>query len=228
MSNDIEELFEDFLDGLEDLPKAEARALLYEFGVEVESIEFLNGTVWVFSYDGARYVADVNDDTDEVSVSSLESWLDAAIVYAEDYVEFDEGLSDFWTDPGDPPTLYHATDEENVDDILQEGLGPASKTRGLVNRWVEAAVYTSLDPERIDVYGNQIFAIDTAGMKRDGLHHQLSMEPGIVDYEQMQAIARAVGAGEDYDIDMPDSSEDYETVVVFGHIPAKYLTLLED
>jgi len=226
MSDETEELLDEFLDGMETLPVSEALELLDEFGVEVERVDFLNGPVWVFSHEGERYVADVNEELDEVYVSSLESWLYNALAHSEDYVEFDEGLSDFWTAPGDPPTLYHATDEEHVDDILQDGLMPASETRGSANRWVGAAVYASMDPDRIGAYGDIFFAIDTAGMKRDGLHYPLAMEPGIVDYEQMQAIAYAVGA-EDYDIDMPDSSEDYETVVVFGPIPAKYLSLLD-
>ena len=221
--SDPEELLEDFLEGYEDLPQEEALELLDGVGVDVETIEFLNGPVWVFSYDGERYVADIDDDM--VSVSSLVNWLDNALQHSDDYVEFDEGLSTFWTDPGDPPVLYHATDEENVESILREGLYPEAETRGPANKWVGAAVYTSMDSERIHIYGDHMFAIDTAGMKRDGLHYRLAMEPGIVDYEQMQAIAHAVGEDE-YPIDAPDDVEDYETIVIFGHIPPEYLSLV--
>jgi hypothetical protein len=50
----------------------------------------------------------------------------------------------FWARPYE---LYHATPDENVESIQAEGIGAMNKTRGITNRSVGQAVFTSADPE---------------------------------------------------------------------------------
>jgi hypothetical protein len=223
---ELEYMFEEFLQG-DMLTRAELQATFTHFGITPERVEFSQGpVVLVFEYEGRRYVVDLDENTDEIwGASTVDSWLDNVLMDAGDYVEYDDGLGTFWTGAGSPPPVYHATDEDNVESILAHGLKPESQTRGLANRWVGVAVYASFDPYRIDAYGDTVLVIDTAAMKRDGVHPALDIEPSVREYEESTAIAYAVGA-EDYPIDMADESEDYETVVMFGHIPPQYIRVL--
>lgn len=228
MPTDPEELeyqLEEFLQG-DILTRAEVKALFAHFNIPTERVEFPQGpVVWVFEHDEGRYVIDLDENSDELWASTMDSWLDGALDSAGDYVEYDDGLATFWDGSGNPPLVYHATDEDNVESILAHGLNPDSRTRGSANRWVGAAVYTSFDPYRISAYGDTVLVIDTAAMKRDGVHPRLDIEPSIRDYEEMTSVAYAVGA-EDYPIDMADDSEDYDTLVMFGWIPPQYIRVL--
>ena len=225
---DLEYMFEEFLQG-DMLTRAELQEVFTHFGIAAERVEFPQGpVVLVFEHAGERYVIDLDEDTDEIwGASTVESWLDGVLDHAGDYVEYDDGLGTFWEDSGDGPKLYHATDADNVESILASGLATASETRGLANRWVGAAVYTSFDPYRIDAYGDTVLEIDTNAMRRDGVHPPLDIEPSVREYEEATSVAYAVGA-EDYLIDMADDSEDYDTVVIFGAIPPQYIRVLLD
>lgn len=235
MTIDPEELeyaFEEFLQG-DLLTRAELKECFTHFGISPERVKFPMGpVVWVFEHEGERYVTDVNEslpeDADDIwGASTVESWLEGVLDSADNYVEYDDGLGTFWEGSGDGPKLYHATNEDNVESILASGLAMESKTRGLANRWVGAAVYTSFDPYRIDAYGGVVLEIDTGAMRRDGVHPPLAVEPSVREYEEAIAVAHAVGA-EDYSPDMADDSEDYETVVIFGAIPPQYIRVLPE
>jgi hypothetical protein len=133
----------------------------------------------------------------------------------------DKFHDDFW---GSPAILYHGTTALSA--VLKQGLGPMSKTRGLSNRWVGAAVFTSLSDEAAASYrygpDGGLLAIDTRAMKRDGVQPRVAQEPEVLEQELMSAIAWRLGI-EDYAIEYGDSGIDPDTVIVYGKIPAKYL-----
>lgn len=131
---------------------------------------------------------------------------------------------DFWESPA---PLYHATPEENVESIREEGLGERSRTRGLSNRGVGAAVYTSTAIEDLEEgsYGDAIFVIDTEAMKRDGYTPRVDVEPDVAESEWREALAHKLG-DDMYSWEI-EGGMSPNTIVVFGHIPPKYLELVE-
>lgn len=166
-----------------------------------------------------------NGTDEHGSIESKENWLDR--IDPEDYFteKADEFNKDFWYGPC---PLYHATTEDHVDDILEHGLECRDETRGLSNRGVGSAVFTTSSFEETErgSYGDYVFKIDTKAMKADGYCPYVSMEPQVVAYELRMALAHHIGA-EDY---VADESNDIspDTVIIQGDVPAKYLTLLEE
>lgn len=127
-----------------------------------------------------------------------------------------------------PSALYHATPDENVESIEKNGLGPHDKTRGLSNRGVGLAVFTTSHYEYLQdgYYGDNIFVIDTKKMKAAGFTPYVSKEPPIVEDEYRQILARKIGLDEYYgDV---ESGIDENTVIIYDHIPPEYLELISE
>jgi hypothetical protein len=138
----------------------------------------------------------------------------------------DQFSKDFSESPG---KVYHATAEENVEGILKDGLEPRAQTRGMTNRSVGDAVYTTMneDSARSGTYGDAVFEIDCAAMKRDKVLPAAEQEPAAFEYEARGAVANALGM-DDFEQDgSGDGADDPDTVVLRGNIPAKYLKLIE-
>ena len=130
---------------------------------------------------------------------------------------------DFAESPG---VLFHATTEENAESIEKEGLEPRSETRGLTNRSVGEAVYTTEneDSARSGTYGDVVFRIDLEAMKKDGVPlPEAEKEPAAFEYEARESVAYALGVEDFHQDGSGDGADDPETVVLHGSIPAKYL-----
>lgn len=129
---------------------------------------------------------------------------------------------DFWDSPS---TLYHATDCDNVDSILSDGLqgGPGT---GLGNRSI-SGIFTSTDAEGyIDSYGDCKIVINTNKMKADGFTPEAFMEPEVVEHEYKSALANMLDIDVEFDM---DNSIDYSTIILnVNKIPPKYLSKLEN
>ena len=136
---------------------------------------------------------------------------------------FRDFVDDFWQSC---PPLYHATTEENKTLIFQQGILPQHITRGIGNRRVNSAVFTTTEQDDLllGYYGPAIFKIDTAMMKADGYTPGVSMEPTEQEADEREAIAWKIGL-EDFQCDR-ESGISPNTVIVFGKIPPKYLSLL--
>jgi hypothetical protein len=137
----------------------------------------------------------------------------------------DQFNDDFWASGGE---VYHATDEENAAGIESDGIEASSRTRGLSNRGVGAAVFTTSDVEETELgsYGPAVFKIDVAAMARDGVKPYASQEPDVVAYELKGALAAAVEL-DDYSPEEPESGMSVHTVILGGSVPAKYVSRLE-
>lgn len=148
--------------------------------------------------------------------------VDSGSTDPEDYIDVTWEMETFWDSPA---LLYHATQPENVESILASGLGMKNESRGLRNRGVSAAVFTTLSEDRATdgMYGEAVFEIDTEGMKAAGLTPRVSQEPDVLEAEAANSLASALGL-EDYH---HEAENDPETVIVHGHIPARFLRLLE-
>ncbi len=157
-----------------------------------------------------RYYDDANEFVSEAAIDSF-------FPNYEDFLN-----NEFWESPG---PLYHATTEENWEAIQkdQDGLRPASETRGVTNRDVGGAVFTTADEDEAKEgsYGPVVLRIDTEAMKRDGLTPRIEQEPDISEGAKRETLAHIVDA-ENYNYDYEQGMSP-NTIVMYGNVPAKYL-----
>src|SRR6185437_9602849 len=89
------------------------------------------------NHDDRYYIVDdkiiIIDSDWRVDIKKKEDWI--WDIDPEDfYPDYDDNWNEeFWEYPS---ILYHATTDENVEDILRDGLESRSQTRGLSNRSV--------------------------------------------------------------------------------------------
>ena len=132
--------------------------------------------------------------------------------------------NDFWENP---IPLYHTTTEENIAEIQEEGLVPMNKTRGISNRGVGSAVFTTSEYEEAlgGLYGNYIFEIDMTKMAHNPKRPFVSEEPPVVEAELRNSLANYIGM-DDFENDTSSDMSPY-TVIVYGSIPPDCLTLVQ-
>lgn len=139
-----------------------------------------------------------------------------------DYAPYPDPHADFWRQP---QVVYHGTDEENIPTIMQEGLRPSNKTRGVQNRGIGAAVFTTPTASTAQYHYGPVLAIDAPRMKADGYMPQVGSD-GFDDAWHKEAVAHALGH-EWYD-EGNYGGEDPDTVVFHDHIPPQYLSRVDD
>lgn len=130
---------------------------------------------------------------------------------------------EFWEAPA---TLYHGTSD--LPGVLRTGIGARSRSRGLGNRSVGAAVFTSLRVEGTESYASGpdggTVEIDTEAMKRDGVTPFTAQEPEVVEQEMLNAIAHGIGI--EHVIEYGDAGIDPDTIILYGHVPVRYLKVV--
>lgn len=141
----------------------------------------------------------------------------------EEFLGYDireEYNEDFWRMED---TTYHGTTPNSAAKIiLSEELQRRNNTRGLGNRSVGRAVFTSRNGT-FDAYGAVDFEIDLEEMKEDGFTPMASPEPQVAEARAREAVAREVGM-HDFHAEIPhDISPD--TAVIHEDIPLQYLSL---
>jgi hypothetical protein len=170
-----------------------------------------------------------DDDDDKIDVDRL--WNDSYLDQVAEKLGYNRDFNnDFWRLP---QTLFHCTPEQNAAVILQQGLKSRSATRGINNRSVGSAIFTTMAEEEVDSvkasYGPCVFAIDTSAMKKDGVMLPVEKEPEWERAEKMEFVYRRLGH-EDAEasrfVDSSDGTSPY-TVIVYGSIPPKYLKRIE-
>ncbi len=132
---------------------------------------------------------------------------------------------DFWQWPY---RLFHGT--RDLSGVLRGGIEPRTESRGINNRSVADAVFTSLSEEAARAYGTEpgggLVVIDTAAMKRDGVTPQAAQEPEVREKSLAEAMAHRLGV--EYEAEYSDAGIDPETVILYGRVPARYLAVIED
>lgn len=133
-----------------------------------------------------------------------------------------------------PQTLYHCTNRENYELIKKDGMIKQKyDNRGISNRNVGDAVFTTRESEEIpffkSYYGPIVLAINTIQMKKDGYTPEVEMEP---DWAEAYKLAYVFTKIENKDVEAArfvDSSDQNTewTVIVYGNIPIKYVTVEE-
>ena len=169
----------------------------------------------------------VEYDDGYVKIMSLEDWLGnedhlrdlVADALAEKF------SADFMEYPG---KLYHATPSESIKSIMKNGLRAESRTRGLTNRSVGHAIFTTDDLDNVsDSYGDAVIEIDTAAMKADGVQFSVEMEPAVFELEAYDVIASSIGLDAHGFSTGGDGADDPSTVILHvGNVDPKYLKVI--
>lgn len=136
-----------------------------------------------------------------------------------DYVDPPDPHEEFWRDPY---MVFHGTDEENIPSILEHGLQPRDKTRGIDNRFMGPAIFTSPDPSTAEYHYGPTLAIDAPRMKADGYTPTVGTD-AYDEINQREALAHALGLDDWYE-DSPTGGEAPDTVVFHQPIPPQYIT----
>ncbi len=197
------------------------RGILEYYGAELLDRDFIGQPM------KGVYVTDDGivewDGEGDPSFTDKNSWvLDYDIDEARTKYE-DQFNSDFWEGGG---ILYHATDSENVDSILESGITASANTRGMTNRGEGPGVYTTADLDEAEYgsYGNSVFEIDAVAMAKDKIKPYVSQEPDVVEGELRGSLANLVGHDRfNYDY---ESGMSPNTIVLGGSVPAKYVKLV--
>ncbi len=151
--------------------------------------------------------------------STAENWL--ADINPEHYINIP---NTFWNEVGVGSRVYHGTPEENIPNIMKEGLLPMNKTRGISNRSTGSGIFTSYSPEYAREYYGKVIEINIENMKRDGYMPEVEQETPISEAESKRSIAWKLGI-KDYVPDVEDGISN-DTVVFYQVIPPKYLKVL--
>jgi hypothetical protein len=138
----------------------------------------------------------------------------------------DKFNTEFWENP---QVLFHATPTENVEDIKVNGLKSQHKSRGMANRHIRGAVFTSTEPDWIThSYGPSVITINTRLMKQDGFMPYVTKEPNHTESDVINFLLRKIKASEreldrDYSNARSEGTTD-DTVIIHSAVPAKYLS----
>ena len=198
--------------------------VLKHYKIPHEKVSFVDGTtVITANIQDTQYVIQEDGRHSEASewLYGLNDWDVENMMPSRNFNE------DFWNDP--PHELYHGTDPEFVDNILKEGLEARCETRGIGNRGMGCAVFTSPSVEMTQSYGNQkgqsaTIVIHVDKMKAAGYMPEVSQEEGFDRKESLEAIAHKIGLEEFYH-EMSDNSLAEDTVAFYDSIPPQFLSL---
>lgn len=173
------------------------------------------------------YVVEIEDEW--IGFSTAADFMENIAFKGEEsdfFPDYEDNFNnEFWVTPVD---LYHGTPAHEA--VLKQGLKPMSESRGLSNRSVGAAVFFSLSPEGTDSYAHdgEVIVADMKSMRDDYVSNgkqlpYVAPEPDILSGELLGSIAHKIG----YDdfLHEEESGVDPDTIIVYGHVPAKYLSV---
>jgi len=179
-----------------------------------------NETKMISEFEYPVMIADVKElIMNGVSQESIEDIVPKGREYL---LKLDEEFNkNFWESPSE---VYHGTDEENVEDILNDGINARSVTRGISNRSVNNAVFASSDIETAQYFYDKVFEINTSDMKSDGYTPFVYQEPDIYEKNLAEALADLYDI-ENFHYDI-EQGMDEGTIIFDGNIPPKYVELM--
>ena len=123
-----------------------------------------------------------------------------------------------------PEIVYHATTSDRLDKIKKKGLEARCETRGISNRSAGCGVFTSINPETINSYGDTIIEINVEKMRQDGFNIEVEEEEPLQDEELKEIFASKLEVNYIPDEFYSDALS-YDTIIFKGNIPPKYLNI---
>lgn len=189
------------------------RTVKFPTGKVVNTIT-LNGEIYIVEYDPSF------PEIEEAKV-----WLSNLYDhYLEEYIPAPDFNKTFWAGVGGGSTLYHATSKEFLPQIMQEGLSPMNKTRGMSNRGVGNAIFTSPEPTSIDSYGDTVLEINVGAMKAAGYMPAVSQESPFEAENQKSAIAHKLGIQDWIGGEYGSEGLADDTIIFYGAIPPQFIS----
>jgi hypothetical protein len=177
------------------------------------------------AYNGENYIIE-----EDGTVETTSEWI-YRLRDAEVYSIIEPFLKEtsFWDDVSHNSICYHATEPENIESIQRDGLRMENKSRGIENRSTGSAVFATMEFDEMGSYGSAAFEIHLGRMKDDGYMPEVTQEGPIEEAKHLEILAHLVGL-EDFDpySSLGSGGIHEATIVIFGGIPPKYLSLMED
>jgi hypothetical protein len=140
------------------------------------------------------------------------------------YVDERDFNEEFWQGIEEGTIYYHGTSQENVDNILREGLSLADKTRGISNRFVGSAVFLSDSYDLTNSHYEVVLEVSFGAMKGDGYMPDVNLEEDIEESEVVSTLAHKIGL-EDFVYDI-EGGLDPGTIVLKDSIPPQYIRVV--
>ena len=160
---------------------------------------------------------------DEFKRNDIVSWVQRKI---------DDGKASDWVDSGDLDVtniVYHGTPSDNLENILEEGLVCMSESRGISNRNVGGAIFTSVEQDEVSSYGDAILEINLEKMKEDGVLPGVFQEPDIEYWKDCDTFAYKfglwLGDSVNYEYEQGMSPNTY---IIMGRIPPEYIKVVSE
>jgi hypothetical protein len=185
---------------------------------DAETFKLPNGQI-VYKIDDTIIIWDGKDIYPEIE--NIYDWLSTVDV-DKIYPKYEQNWNDsFWKYP---PVLYHSTPSKNIESIMQHGLVVKNETRGIGNRSVGSAVFTTTDYESAAAghYGDTIIIIDTKELAKNPKRPYASEEPQISETNMRSALARILEI--EYNED-EESGISPDTIILYGTIEPQYLSI---
>jgi hypothetical protein len=202
--------------------------VLKYFKIPYEIIDFSTGKKSLLvEINRKPFVIDLGKNTNySYEAEDANKWIRNIVDYGNvyKYITQNDFNQEFWDGIGEGYKLYHGTTEENVENILKNGLETTYGTRGIENRNTGAAVFTSDEIETAKYYYDYIIEIDVGAMKSSGYMPRVSREEPIEEAEMEEALAHKIGLDEYY-VEY-ETGLDPGTVIFYDTIPPQFLKLL--
>lgn len=213
----------------EDLEYAEnfkqIEIVLNHYDLNWQIIEFPEADPVIVVYDNNETI--IIDDFEYPTPKNAEEWIYEIWDFdLSNYVSLPDYNQSFWEQVGPGYSVYHGTTQDNLHDIINYGLEPRSDSRGISNRGTGEAVFASENPDSANRYP-VVLQIDVGAMKKDGYMPTVSQEEPIDVSAMRNALAHKIDL-ENFQ-DTPDSSDGLaeDTVIFYGPIPPKYISVYE-
>lgn len=216
-------VFQELLDDIHG--RNDLMRLLKMYSLKWKQIDFPEETLITIVLGSNLYII---DDLENPTLKEAKEWLWDTSNYGrlDNYIPPEDFSKTFWDNLGNNSVVYHATTEENKESILRNGLGVRDKTRGINNRSTGAAIFTSDNPDDVSSYGDVIFTINLSKMKKDGYMPEVSREGPVEEAERLEALAYKIGVEDFIATESNDSEGLYpSTIIIYGDVPKKYLSL---
>lgn len=124
---------------------------------------------------------------------------------------------------GDPEsyngTVFHKTKKDEAESIAKDGVMPQKKTRGLDNRGTGPAIFTSVEDDPMNSYGDYTVEINLREARKLNKDITTGLEEPVEVAIRRSALANLLGVEEDGQFGTDSSSGEADTtLVIYGHV----------
>jgi hypothetical protein len=198
-------------------------SLLSKYGYDFEMLVFPdNRFIFIVRLDGESYAI---PDSQSPWPAEAEPWI-YSLSDMELYDLYPDSEGNFWEDLPSDFVMYHGTYEENLDDIISQGLEPRDMSRGVDNRGTGPGVFMSDSAEQALSHYPVVIEVALGAMKQDGYTPAVGREDPIITSNLRDALANRLGLTE-FHSDLEDGLFE-DTMICRETVPPKYLKIIRE